>query len=139
MCCSESRTHGHAHRFSPTELADRMSRWHFVYPLGCRKERVRSFHPKAQLPCVNFSNCIRQKGEIELVIRSSQPACLHEGLFCFVLAAFCELYGLARVRSRVCVSALPRSRSLTMANVPVCLQGVVSQKTTTHPGTARFV
>lgn len=61
---------------------------------------------------------MRQKDEIELVIRSSQPACLCEGLFCFVLAALCVTPCLLS----------PTLRLLTMANAPVCLRGVVSQK-----------
>lgn len=68
---------------------------------------------------------MRQKDEIELVIRSSQPACLYEGLFCFVLAALCVFC------ARMCASLRllsPTLRLLTMANAPVCLRGVVSQK-----------
>lgn len=89
---------------------------------------------------------MRQKDEIELVIRSSQPPCLCEGLFCVVLACALCVFFHAFVCVCVCarVSASPLSPTLcllTMANAPVCLRGVVSQKkkTTTHPGTARFV
>lgn len=69
---------------------------------------------------------MRQKDEIELVIRSSEPACLYEGLFCFVLAAqLCVL----SVCVHVCLCLLsPTLQLLTMANASMCLRGVVSQK-----------
>lgn len=67
---------------------------------------------------------MRQKDEIELVIRSSQLACLCEGLFCFVLAVLC----VSSVRSCVPPCLSPTLKRLTMANAPVCLPGVVSQK-----------
>lgn len=68
---------------------------------------------------------MRQKDEIELVIRSSQAACLCEGLFCFVRSALCVFCTQTCVR--LCVSS-PTLGLLTMANAPVCLRAVVSQK-----------
>lgn len=67
---------------------------------------------------------MRQKDEIELVIRSSQPACLCDALFrCVFARVVCSARG--------CVSLCllsPTLGLLMMANVPVCLRGVVSQK-----------
>ena len=91
---------------------------------------------------------MRQKDEIELVIRSSQPPCLYEGLFCVVLACALCVFSHAFVCVCVCVCVCVRARVsasplsptlglLTMANAPVCLRGVVSQKKKKNNNTSR--
>lgn len=79
---------------------------------------------------------MKQKDDIELVIRSSQPACLCEGLFCFV-----KLPCVCSSRASVCLSASPLSHAQA-PNDGKCSRVFARpcfSKTTTHPGMARFV